>query len=246
MTSRIALLLLAASLGSVAGAETGQQFTSGADRVALLELYTSEGCSSCPPADRWLSGLKSSPGLWSDFVPVAYHVDYWDYIGWSDRYANPEYSERQRQHVQEGAADVVYTPGVFLAGREWLDWRRRSEPAIDAATAGELKVDVDTGTIAVRYLPAPAVAEPFDVHIAVLGMGLESAVRRGENRGRKLRHDFVVLAHESMSMTAAGPVFTASTDLADTRAETTQLALAVWVSPADSVLPLQAAGGLLN
>ena len=76
MTSRIALLLLAASLGSVAGAETGQQFTSGADRVALLELYTSEGCSSCPPADRWLSGLKSSPGLWSDFVPVAYHVDY--------------------------------------------------------------------------------------------------------------------------------------------------------------------------
>ena len=89
-------------------------------------------------------------------------------------------------------------------------------------------------------------AEPFDVHIAVLGMGLESAVRRGENRGRKLRHDFVVLAHESMSMTAAGPVFTASTELADTQAETTQLALAVWVSPADSVLPLQATGGLLN
>ena len=77
------------------------KFESTSQQTALLELYTSEGCSSCPPADRWLSKLKNEEGLWTRFIPVALHVDYWDYIGWKDRFASPEYSNRQRKYAKE-------------------------------------------------------------------------------------------------------------------------------------------------
>ena len=64
----------------------------------MLELFTSQGCSSCPPADAWLSGLVQRSGLWREVIPLAFHVDYWDRIGWKDRFANPGYSERQRDY----------------------------------------------------------------------------------------------------------------------------------------------------
>ena len=95
------------------------QFNSGNKQVALLELYTSQGCSSCPPADAWLSELKNESGLWTEFVPVALHVSYWDYLGWKDRFSKKEYSSRQRLHKGQGHVKVVYTPGFFLNGKEW-------------------------------------------------------------------------------------------------------------------------------
>jgi hypothetical protein len=101
-------------------------------RVSLLELYTSEGCSSCPPADRWLSTLRDDPRLWRLVVPVAFHVDYWDYLGWRDRFADPAHAERQRTLAGQGLLSTVYTPGLVLDGKEWractvgggCSWRR--------------------------------------------------------------------------------------------------------------------------
>src|SRR5574339_14875 len=87
------------------------QFHSSTNRTALLELYTSEGCSSCPPAEAWLSRLKSDARLWKDFVPVAFHVDYWDYLGWRDPFGAAEYSERQRGYAAQWKSRSVYTPG---------------------------------------------------------------------------------------------------------------------------------------
>jgi len=75
--------------GDLAAANPVLEFSSGTNHVSLVELYTSEGCSSCPPADRWFSELKRDDGLWREFVPLAFHVDYWDYIGWQDRFASP-------------------------------------------------------------------------------------------------------------------------------------------------------------
>ena len=89
-------------LGVLAGLATDAapiQFQSPERQVALVELYTSEGCSSCPPAESWLSGLKEKPGLWSEFVPVAFHVDYWNYLGWRDKWSSKEYSDRQRDYA---------------------------------------------------------------------------------------------------------------------------------------------------
>ena len=86
-------------------------FCSAPGGTSLLELYSSEGCSSCPPADSWLSSLRGSPGLWTDFVPVAFQVDYWDYLGWRDVLASPEYTARQKSYGR------LVTPQVLLNGR---------------------------------------------------------------------------------------------------------------------------------
>ncbi len=93
-------------------------FTSPERQVRLIELYTSEGCSSCPPADRWLSGLLTESHLWSSVVPIAFHVSYWDYLGWRDPFASEEYAKRQRIYASYGGTNV-YTPGFFVNGREW-------------------------------------------------------------------------------------------------------------------------------
>ena len=91
-------------------------------RTNLIELYTSEGCSSCPPADQWLSRLKVHPQLWHQLVPIAFHVDYWDYIGWQDRFARPEFSERQRLYARQNNLSTVYTPALVLNGTEWRNF----------------------------------------------------------------------------------------------------------------------------
>ncbi len=115
----------------------------------LIELYTSEGCSSCPPADRWLSTLKEHPALWQRLVPIAFHVDYWDYIGWKDRFSQSEFSARQRQYVKENALPTVYTPGIMSNGKEWRNFAwaapataeiRNVGPLIVKACANELKI----------------------------------------------------------------------------------------------------------
>ena len=120
-TTAAAILVLLAAQGAGAATVEPLEFASGRSRVALIELYTSEGCSSCPPADRWLSKLRNERQLWRDYVPIAFHVDYWDYIGWRDRFAHTEYSNRQRQYQREGGTGVVYTPGFFNNGEEWRD-----------------------------------------------------------------------------------------------------------------------------
>ena len=125
-----------------------QEFSSGVKQVPLIELYTSEGCSSCPPADRWLSGLKSSEELWSGFVPLAFHVDYWDYIGWKDPFASPEYTQRQRRYAHDYNESTVYTPGIRKAGEDWRAWRQHGSPTEpEAIEVGSLQFDVSTSGV---------------------------------------------------------------------------------------------------
>jgi hypothetical protein len=109
-------LLLAAFL--TVPALSGTELRSGPQQVAMVELFTSQGCSSCPPADQWMSQLITRDGLWTDYVPLAFHVDDWDDIGWKDPFASPEHSERQRQYADEGGLDFVYTPGFLINGQE--------------------------------------------------------------------------------------------------------------------------------
>src|SRR5499427_291609 len=92
------------------------------NQVTLLELFTSEGCSSCPPAEKWLSGLKADQELWKKIIPVAFHVDYWDRLGWRDRFAKPEFTSRQQHYAAAWGGDSVYTPGFVVNGKEWRAW----------------------------------------------------------------------------------------------------------------------------
>lgn len=135
----ISLVLLAFTLLQTSYAQT---FSSTGQQVNLVELYTSEGCSSCPPADRWLSKLTQKPGLWNEFIPLSLHVDYWDYIGWQDPFADKRYTQRQYNYYHSGNLSSVYTPGVLFNGQEWRSWRRDSWPEPLQNNAGQLSIHV--------------------------------------------------------------------------------------------------------
>jgi len=246
---RPSFLLGAALLGvTLAASADTRRIESPAERVTLIELFTSEGCSSCPPADRWLSELVDDPRLWKQLVPVAFHVDYWDYIGWPDRFASPDFSARQSSHARTGVVRSVYTPGFVVHGEEWRGWFRR--PVLDLAPpppAGILRLDVDTaaGRVDARYTAAEAVDGSLELHLAVLGFGLQTDVRAGENDGRTLRHDFVVLGHARVPLAGASPRFHATAALPGVDVAPPRRALAAWVSRVGETRPLQAAGDWL-
>jgi hypothetical protein len=170
--------------------------------VPLVELYTSEGCDSCPPADRWLSEAGAAALRSGRAVPLALHVDYWDYLGWRDRYASPQFSARQRASVQRAGSRVVYTPQVQVNGRDFRRWGDRaafergladaSGPArARIALAAERAAD-GTWTIAVDAEAPASPPRGAGLYLAVYENGIVSDVRTGENRGARLRHDFVV------------------------------------------------------
>lgn len=190
----LATLLLAWHAGAPA-ALAACSADSGPTRASLLELYTSEGCSSCPPADRWLSELRARADAAPHLVPLAFHVDYWNQLGWPDRYAEPAYSARQRWIAQVNRARTVYTPQFVLDGR---DWRPRAglPPARKQNAAAQLRLErspATGGRLEVRgearlHAPIPGAR----VFLALYENKLSSPVAAGENAGRLLRHDYVV------------------------------------------------------
>lgn len=228
-------------------AQAEQVISSPVEQANLIELYTSEGCSSCPPADRWLSGFKDHPELWVQLVPVAFHVDYWNYIGWKDRFSRPEYSERQRRYAREGGVDVVYTPGVLSNGQEWRNFTWKAPATGTGEKVGVLQAEIDGERLAVRFEPSETVRKQDIVaNVALLGAGLATDVEAGENRGRTLNHDFAVLGLAEVRLVRDGRAYAATAALPQTEVEAERFALAVWVSTQDSQAPIQATGGWLE
>tara|TARA_R110002050_G_scaffold1244_5_gene8725 strand:+ start:7829 stop:8545 length:717 start_codon:yes stop_codon:yes gene_type:complete len=167
-------------------------FGSGTAQTTVIELYTSEGCSSCPPADKWLSTLKEEPTLFKDIIPMAFHVDYWDQLGWKDPWAQAAFADRQRQLAQQRNLSQVYTPAVLVASNEWRTWYKGSQlPKLKSVKAGVLSAHLNGQLLTVHY----SEQGDYELNIAYLGMGLVSKVTAGENRSRTLIHDFVVLNH---------------------------------------------------
>ncbi len=223
-----------------------QTFQSGEQQVPLIELYTSEGCSSCPPADRWLSGLTDNDDLWSGFVPMAFHVDYWDYIGWKDPYASKEYSQRQRRYAAEYSETTVYTPGMRKGGEEWRSWRFFGKPqASDAPLVGAMSLTInDGGQFEAQFSASEeSTANPSQLTVAILGVGLSNEVTRGENRGKTLEHDFVVLGISSFSSADAGK-WTGTIPTPNVKAQ--KYAIAAWVTEGGRLTPVQSTGGYLT
>ncbi len=227
-----------------------QTISSGSTRASLFELYTSEGCSSCPPAEAWFSTLATSERLWRDVVPVAFHVDYWDYLGWVDVFARPQFSERQRDYAAAWNSDRVYTPGFVWNGNEWRGWFDGKPLPASSGNAGALALDVLPGSTSVRFVP-PAnarIAGPLEACIAVLGAGLSRKVTAGENKGKTLLHDFVVMDFQRVPLTggADGALAGAGTWKVAKAAEPARYAVAVWIAVEGRDEPLQAAGGWLT
>jgi len=171
---------------------------SGVQTVPLLELYTSEGCSSCPPADKWMSGIKTDK-----VTPLAFHVDYWDYIGWKDKFSKSEYSDRQRKGAAFAGAGFVYTPQFVMNGRDFKGWDNsrlnesieKNQKLASRANLSLNAVTLENGAISLKasaQTTKPTDAKNSDVFIAIYENKLVSQVKAGENSGRELKHDYVV------------------------------------------------------
>jgi hypothetical protein len=225
------------------GAQAGEVvFESKPVRNHLIELYTSEGCSSCLPAEEWVSGLKTQPRLWQDIVPVAFHVDYWDHLGWKDPFASKTWTERQADYSVRWKSESVYTPAFALDGKEW---HYGPLPPAASETPGVLKITVNGDRVIATFKPANPNGQRYDVHVARLGFSLMTDVKAGENNGRKLMHDFVVLGLTNETMKSGAkelrlptPTTTASTGDART-------AVAAWVTQGGQPDPIQTVGGWL-
>ena len=223
-------------------------FSSGVNKTQLLELYTSQGCSSCPPAENWFNRLTEHELLWTEIIPVSFHVDYWDYLGWDDPFAKPEYSQRQRDHGL--SADMaVYTPGFVMNGSEWRNFfnafgNPSIAPLVNSEEIGDLKVNLEDNALSGLFNTNKfATKEPLILNVAVLGFDLETNILRGENGGRTIEHDFVVLHHQQL----ASDIKSWRSELPSELLQSSQkLALAAWVSEPEKPTPIQATGGWLN
>jgi len=170
---------------------------------ALVELYSSEGCSSCPPAEALLRELAAAP----DVVALEFHVDYWNSLGWTDRFSSPAYSERQSRCAAWRGTEQVFTPEAVIDGRGGLVGSDAAGMAQGLARArGEAKVAlalrVERASLTVQGDAVPA----GTLWVAVTETGLASVVARGENRGETLRHGPVVRSYQELGPVAAGPL----------------------------------------
>lgn len=170
--------------------------TSGATSPTVVELYTSEGCSSCPPADKWLSTLKGRP----DVLALAFHVNYWDRLGWPDRFASPEITARQHQLAQLAGSRQVYTPQVVAAGRDWRIWPKLPEAA--PSRVG-LTLSREGDKVTALVAAAPGLSPQLSGYWAVLEDQHVSQVKAGENSGETLRHDHVVRLYKPVPQWAS-------------------------------------------
>ena len=200
---RALTVLMALQLVSLPAESASCHAVSGAVRVPLLELYTSEGCDSCPPANRWLSGLGQRGYAPDRILALALHVDYWNYLGWIDPFAQQHFSERQRERNRRAGSRIIYTPQLLLDGADYRRGLIRDDFAADVDTlrgrppqarinltldSRENEVDLHAEFVRLKS------ASPTDAmaYIALFENDLATDVRAGENRGKRLQHDFVV------------------------------------------------------
>lgn len=226
-----------------------REFKSPAAAPTLVELFTSEGCSSCPPAEKWFSTFKSDARLWKEIIPVNFHVDYWDDLGWKDPQASHSFTLRQRHYSDEWRKEAVYTPGFAVNGIEWRGWfDHQALPVSSPKTSGLLTATaVPDNSWTVRFDPPDTTAKGYVINAALLGFGISNQIKAGENRGRTLDHDFVVLKFISAPAKKSGASYEAKLSLPQTSSSPApkQLAAAFWVCSTQSMRPIQAAGGWL-
>jgi hypothetical protein len=213
---RCVAALVAAALGGVGfcldaaaqGNAAACSASSGRTAVPVVELYTSEGCSSCPPADHWLSRLKADP----DVVALAFHVDYWDRLGWKDRFASPAYTARQAQQQQSNGARFSYTPQVVVDGRDRTDWPSIAAPLGGRSGSAPVEVTLarDAQRVTASVVPLAGAPRRLAAYWAVTEQDHVSAVRAGENEGATLKHDYVVRAYRPVAAWAASAKAAAS------------------------------------
>ena len=235
------LLLLALVLFAPAqAASPACSARSAATITPVVELYTSEGCNSCPPADRWLSNLKADAPV----VALAFHVDYWDRLGWKDRFASPAFTRRQAEQQRSSGARFSYTPQVLIDGADRPDWPAATPAASRPRPAATVDAQLvrDGNRVTATVTPLPGAPARLAAYWAVTEQAHVSAVKAGENEGVMLHHDFVVRDYRPVSAwtAKAADVTTLQFDLADAGDPAHPRQVNLVLINADTGRPLQA------
>jgi len=212
----LAPLLALALLAAPHGARAADPSNSLAKAPVVVELFTSQGCSSCPPADRLLTRLGNDPRFAGRVIPLAFHVDYWNYIGWQDPFSSPRWSARQNEYAHAFRSSRIYTPQLVVngssecVGSEEREVVSRITAALAKPPAGEVKLTVGPqGSGPVKVAVAARVAgagsrHGLDILVALYQTGLDTPVRAGENASRTLHNDYVVRRLEKAFTLAPG------------------------------------------
>ena len=209
-------------------------------KTRFIELYTSQGCHSCPPAERWLSQLANDPKLWTENIPIAFHVDYWNYLGWKDPFASKSNTNRQRQYDSTEAVASIYTPGFLVNGREWKGYFRGQDLPSAKPLLGKIKVSVKNKAVTVSF-DQEMKGKKFQARL--LAHGVITKVLRGENGGKRLTEDFIAFQSSESKKDQQDWQFSfPKTALPSAQG----FALVVWVEDAKTQMPLQAAGSWIN
>lgn len=200
----IAFVTLSAFAASTAVSHAGEcTVTSGPQRIALLELYTSEGCSSCPPADKWVGELRGNTALKDRVVPLAFHVDYWNQLGWIDPFSQAGFSARQTEQSRRRGASFVFTPQLLLNGQDYRrgflfdDFSKRLKAINETAAQATVRLQTKRGPAEIDValdvsLDAGTGTRQAQAFVALYENNLANSIKAGENKGLTLHHDFVV------------------------------------------------------
>lgn len=221
----------------------------------LVELFTSEGCSSCPPADRQLAFLqKMQPVAGAEVVTLAFHVDYWDRIGWKDRFSSRSFSDRQNDYTIAKGLDSNYTPQMIVDGQEQFVGSNGQTAARAVTTAasspkGTVAFTVSNGNIEIMIGDLPS-HEAASVLLALAEDDLETDVRAGENGGQRLSHTGVVRSLTTLGHIAAGQaIFKTSLpfpDMSGMKADKTRIVVFVQEERSKKVLAVGTARSTIN
>jgi hypothetical protein len=169
-----------------------------AEPVVVVELYTSQGCSSCPPADEFVAMLASNPQI----LPLALHVDYWDYIGWADKFADPKFTDRQRAYARAVGSRTIYTPQLIIGGADRIEGFAPEETAdrlrahMKAGTPVRLTVTRDGDRLLIRAEADPPLTEPVRVQVVRYTPEETVTIERGENAGKTITYTNIVTSWE--------------------------------------------------
>jgi hypothetical protein len=214
----VSALALAATVGPFAGVVKDEKAPANAAPV-LVELFTSEGCSSCPPADLLLSRLmQESPIEGVPIVALGFHVDYWDRLGWKDRFSSAAFTERQNQYAEAWKTDRIYTPQAVVDGRVEMvgtDARKAVAAIAEAGARPHMKVTLAVApgpapTLRIDVTPPAGASVAGDVLLAIAEDGLASDVKAGENANHRLEHMAVVRRLDKVGQVKSGQPWSAS------------------------------------
>ncbi len=226
-----------------------QVITSGTTKASVVELYTSEGCSSCPPADDYLSKLEAAMGSEVQVMPLAFHVDYWDYLGWKDPFSKAQFTQRQREIGAINKQRTIYTPELVVDGKEArkLNMVKAIEETNAMQAQADIRLELDhsgqqlAANITVDNAPE---GQANVLYVAVYENKLVRDIEAGENRGRKLHHNYVVREFHGPSKVHNGKVVNMNLAI-DPSWNTQNLGVVVMVKAKNTGETLQAVRAIL-